>query len=160
MKTIALTATLAVALTSVSACASAGGGRNTPDEFRVLTKAPLTVPPEYALRPPSATEARPPEFDPSLQTVSATFGSNVGLNASPIELRVVADANALATSPLIRAQVDFETSKILRKPSDITDAVLSTADTSANEAADSATGGGDVVIEQRRSGGRIKLPGT
>ena len=35
-----------------------GLSKVTPDEFRIVTKAPLVVPPDYALRPPSPSEAR------------------------------------------------------------------------------------------------------
>jgi len=43
---------------NLSACASVknelGVGRNSPDEFMVVKRAPLTLPPEYTLRPPVA----------------------------------------------------------------------------------------------------------
>ena len=41
------------ALALTTACASGSKERSgVPDEFRVVKKAPLTVPPEYSLRPP------------------------------------------------------------------------------------------------------------
>ncbi|HCE25147.1 MAG TPA: DUF3035 domain-containing protein, partial [Hyphomonas sp.] len=51
-KQIILLAT-GVAMAASTACTSSGGGSRTPDEFRVVTMAPLTVPPNYKLRPPS-----------------------------------------------------------------------------------------------------------
>lgn len=55
--------TLVVAALSLalSACSSVkrelGVGRNSPDEFMVIKRAPLTVPPDYILRPPAAAAA-------------------------------------------------------------------------------------------------------
>ena len=47
----------------LAGCSSngSGGGSNAPDEFRVVRKAPLTIPPDYNLRPPAPGEARPQE---------------------------------------------------------------------------------------------------
>jgi len=36
----------------------------TPDEFRVVTKAPLVVPPDYSLRPPAPRRAAAPGTAP------------------------------------------------------------------------------------------------
>ena len=54
---------LAVSLTALAVGASGcgsmralGGAKVTPDEFRVVTKAPLVVPPDFALRPPAPGE--------------------------------------------------------------------------------------------------------
>lgn len=38
-----------------------GGGKNSPDEFAVVTKAPLVIPPDFSLRPPKPGAARPQE---------------------------------------------------------------------------------------------------
>ena len=38
--------------------------RVTPDEFRVVSMAPLSVPPEYGLRPPAPGQPRPAELAP------------------------------------------------------------------------------------------------
>ena len=162
MKSIIATTSAILAIGSLGACAGVSemGARNVPDEFRVVTKAPLTVPPEYALRPPAAGEVTPQEVDAqSDRNLTFAFGSDVGANASEIEKRAVREANAIATNPRIRAIVDYETGKILRKPAGIADSVLSNEDTGAAEAGDSATGGGDVIID-RTGSGRIKLPGT
>lgn len=48
---------LLLAAVSLAACSSVkrelGVGRNSPDEFTVIKRAPLTLPPDYSLRPPS-----------------------------------------------------------------------------------------------------------
>ena len=47
-----------------SASKALGMNRVTPDEFRVVTKAPLIVPPDFSLRPPGPGEPRPAELQP------------------------------------------------------------------------------------------------
>ena len=47
-----------------------------PDEFAVLTKAPLVVPPDYNLRPPKPGAAPTNQTDPTDSAQSALFGSD------------------------------------------------------------------------------------
>jgi len=55
-----IVATALVAAAGLAGCQSTqkalGMSKVTPDEFRVVTKAPLVVPPDYALRPPAPGE--------------------------------------------------------------------------------------------------------
>ena len=52
-----LTALLLIGVAGVAGCHTAsralGMTKVTPDEFRVVTKAPLTLPPDFSLRPPA-----------------------------------------------------------------------------------------------------------
>ena len=68
------------AATGLGGCQSAsramGMAKVTPDEFRVVTKAPLVVPPEYALRPPAPGEPRPQELQPESAARAALAASN------------------------------------------------------------------------------------
>lgn len=52
---------LLAALAALSACSSVkkelGVGRNSPDEFTVVKRAPLSLPPDYDLRPPASGTA-------------------------------------------------------------------------------------------------------
>ena len=52
-----------VAAVGLAGCSSTrqalGMTKVTPDEFRVVTKAPLVVPPDYSLRPPAPGEPQP-----------------------------------------------------------------------------------------------------
>lgn len=141
----------------VSGCAALGG-TNSPDEFRVVKKAPLVVPPEYSLRPPEAGSGTPFEVDPTRAGTASAFGTDIGQNASASERALVAAAGANAVSPIVREQVDWEEARIIRKSISVSDRVLN-SDGSEQESADSATGGGDVQIA-RGSGDRLKLPGT
>jgi hypothetical protein len=71
---------LALGTLVLSGCGSArqtfGLDRTPPDEFSVVTRAPLAVPPEYKLRPPEPGAPRPQESDARQQAASAVFGSS------------------------------------------------------------------------------------
>lgn len=176
-KTLTLLALVAAA-SATSGCASfsraIGAGKASPDEFRVVSQAPLTLPPDYSLRPPRPGEPRPQELQPTDEARQSLFGQDVGASASQGERQLVADAHADATDPNIRDTIDFENQGIVHRNQGFVDRLLSFgggASTSApldpqaeqqrladEDSIRRATGGGQVVI-QRDSGG-FKLPGT
>lgn len=163
MKNILSLTVLTAALAVTTACSSGGNGRRagTPDEFRVVKKAPLTVPPEYSLRPPQAGTAVPAEVDSARTERAFSFGEQIGLDASESERILVARAGAIAVNPIVREQVDYEEAGLLRKSRSVSDSVTTwtgSEDERALAASDNATSG-EVTIE-RSSGSRIKLPGT
>lgn len=161
----------AASLAAMTAVGCASGGSNAPDEFRVVRKAPLSVPPEYNLRPPAVGEAVPIELQSDDQARAILFGERIGSEASEGERLLVRKAGAEAIDPQIRAQVDFDATGTLRKSKSLTDKILFFSDDKkatilnpTNEAErlekeliDNATGGGDVVIERKT--GESKLPG-
>ena len=53
-----------------------GTNKLPPDEFTILTKPALIVPPEYNLRPPAEGEIRPDPQQPNRQLQSILFGQN------------------------------------------------------------------------------------
>jgi len=141
----------------LAAVGCVGGGTTGPDEFRVVTKAPLSIPPEYSLRPPAAGTSVPTEADPSRAPVAAAFGTSIGQNASAVERALVAAAGANAVSPTIRSIVDYEEAGTVRKSREDADQILSYSGDGA--VADSATGDGQVSISSGNPD-RVKLPGT
>ncbi|MEM9667325.1 MAG: DUF3035 domain-containing protein [Pseudomonadota bacterium] len=165
MTKLVSTLALGSALCLSAACASGGSDSRragTPDEFRVVKKAPLTVPPEYSLRPPRAGVSVPAEVDPARAERAISFGEQSGIDASAAERMLVAKAGAIAVNPIIREQVDYEEAGFLRKSRRVSGSVTDWSGTEEERAlaqGDNATGGGDVIIE-RGSGRRIKLPGT
>ncbi|PCI62592.1 MAG: hypothetical protein COB37_06780 [Kordiimonadales bacterium] len=58
---------------SLSLAACGGSGNAGPDEFEVLDRAPLIVPPEANLAPPRPGEPRAQEIDPGQQVFEALF---------------------------------------------------------------------------------------
>lgn len=85
-----------------------GGGKNPPDEFAITTKAPLVVPPDYALRPPKPGEARPEELSPSERARRVLMGDGTGAAPTPGEQQILRKANALTADANIRAILDAE----------------------------------------------------
>ena len=174
-KTLTLAA-VAVACVAVSGCGgfrqAMGVEKVAPDEFRVVTRAPLVLPPDYALRPPRPGDPRPQELRPDGQARAAVFGQDVGGQATPGERALVNRAGADAVDPAIRAQVDLEGAALVRKPEDFANSVIASqgstrpstaAQTEEERLANAetvrrATGGATVTIE-RREGEKSKLPG-
>jgi hypothetical protein len=178
-KAITLLAVVAAASTT-TACGglmqSAGMGKVSPDEFRVVTQAPLTLPPDYSLRPPRPGEPRPQEQNSSDDARATLFGQDTAASASAGERQLVNDAGATATDPSIRDTVDFESQGIVHRNQSFVDSLLAFGEGPPNtaaplnadaeqrrlaeeEATRRVTGGGTVTIEGRRSGD-FKLPGT
>jgi hypothetical protein len=61
---------------------SFGLTRDAPDEFQVTTRAPLSMPPDYTLRPPRPGAARPQEMT-SRQAAEATLAPQAALGGPP-----------------------------------------------------------------------------
>lgn len=158
MTKTALLISVGVAASLLSGC-TALGGASSPDEFRVVKKAPLVVPPDFSLRPPDAGAGTPFEVDETRANATTVFGDAIGQDASVSERALVAAAGANAVNPIIREQVDWEEAAVIRKSQRVSDRVMNWDPSQADETADSATGGGDVEIA-RGSGDRLKLPGT
>lgn len=169
MKRIQILGVAALAALGVGACAS---GSNTPDEFRVLRKAPLTVPPDYQLRPPAPGAARPQELAPDAQARVAVFGTDMARDASEGEKMFIAKAGGDAVDRSVRNQVDFDSAQIVRKNRGFADSILNfgksrgepLVDASAEaerlraeeESTKELTGGGQILIRQKPAS---KLPG-
>lgn len=169
---------LIAAASAASGCGSlqraVGGTKVSPDEFRVVSQAPLTLPPDYSLRPPRPGEPRPQELQPTQEARASLFGQDVAASASNGERTLVGAAHAEAVDPNIRDTIDFENQGIVRRSEGFVDRLISfgaPGSTSApldaaaeqqrladEDAIRRTTGGGQVVI-QRDSGG-FKLPGT
>ncbi|MEO0754544.1 MAG: DUF3035 domain-containing protein [Pseudomonadota bacterium] len=165
MRTSLAIPTLVLVAAFATGCAGrpdSGINEGRQDEFLVVTKPPLTVPPEYNLRPPQAGQALPLEVDPTRSATITAFGETLGQGASASERALVAAAGANAVDPLIRSQVDWEEAATIRKSRSLADRVLfwrGNEEERAAAATDNATGGVPVVIADPRMG-RTKLPGT
>lgn len=101
-----------------------GMSKVTPDEFRVVTKAPLVVPPDYALRPPAPGEPRPQELQPESAARTALLGQRESQVRSDGEKMLVAKAGADKADPLIRYVVDDEFGDVAHKDKSFADTVM------------------------------------
>lgn len=180
MMKIASLALAAGLLVGLSSCSSferaAGAAKNRPDEFRILTKAPLEIPPEYNLVPPRPGEPRPQELATNEAARVAMLGGDANSkNLSVGEQILVQKARGNLEENNIRAVLDSETNRQTYKTKGfadrimfwkggdnyIEDGTMLNADKEAErlrrkEAGDKATGGKDVVIEKKA---HSKLPG-
>ncbi|HEY8573174.1 DUF3035 domain-containing protein [Phenylobacterium sp.] len=160
--------------------AALGMSKVTPDEFRVVTKAPLVVPPDYALRPPAPGEPRPQELQPESAARTALLGVREAQIRSDGEKLLVSKAGADKADPLIRYVVDDEFGDVAHKDKSFADRVMfwkkdeAPAKAPATAAVDNTpapvdaateaeriatlTGNKPIVIKRERAG-RIKLPG-
>jgi hypothetical protein len=84
MRQIALVLAAAVPLAACgdNAARTFGFTREAPDEFRVQTRAPLSIPPDFALRAPRPGAPRPQEADQREQAEAALLGG-AALGAAP-----------------------------------------------------------------------------
>lgn len=153
-----------------------GLNKVTPDEFRVVTKAPLVVPPDYSLRPPAPGEPRPAELQPESAARASAYNANMAVTRSVGEQVLVTKAGAASADPLIRYVVDDEFGDVAHKEKSFADRVMFwrkdrssqpkvasaetvTTDAKAEEERLAQLTGGKTVIIQRKAESKLKLPG-
>jgi hypothetical protein len=111
-----------------------GQTKDAPDEFAVYQRAPLSLPPEYGLKPPTPGAERPQAVNPrdrAVQALGATGrapGRQVGsadntARLSPGERSVLQLTGATNADPSIRLQVDRETSILATESVTLTDKI-------------------------------------
>lgn len=178
-------ATALLAAAGLGGCGSTraalGMSKVTPDEFRVVSKAPLVVPPDYALRPPAPGEPRPQELQPESAARTALLGRREAEARTDGEKLLVSKAGADKADPLIRYVVDDETGDIAHKDKSFADRVMfwksdapaasagqaaaagdnvaAPVDAAAEEERVKALTGGKPVVIAREKRTRLKLPG-
>jgi hypothetical protein len=179
-----IVASALVAAVGLAGCTSTrkalGMSKVTPDEFRIVTKAPLVIPPDYALRPPAPGEPRPQELQPESAARTALLGQREAEVRSDGEKMLVAKAGADKADPLIRYVVDDEFGDVAHKEKSFADRVMfwrandkapaapaaaavdntpAPVDAASEEERIAKLTGGKPVLIQREGSGRIKLPG-
>lgn len=111
---------LMVPLFAVAGCSGAkkqlGISKSKPDEFSVVKRAPLEMPPDYVLRPPRPGAVRPQESEMAVEAETAVFGRGANRNAykpDSAEEALLYKAGAKDTDENIRQIVDEETSALV-----------------------------------------------
>lgn len=110
---------------------AAGITKEPPDEFAVVTKSPLVIPPDYNLHPPRTGASPTNQVAPTMAAESALFGAtdptavaaNMTGNYSTGEKMLLATAGAANADHTIRQQIDTEGSMQGSDPS-FTDRLL------------------------------------
>jgi hypothetical protein len=125
---------------------SLGLGKNAPDEFSVVKKAPLILPPDYKLRPPRPGAQRPTAVMPVDEARSAVFGkktttqtaagaSATGQNIllgdkrpsvpkSTGELALLDNAGADPSQANVRSLIRHETTSVANKGKSFSDSLM------------------------------------
>ncbi len=161
---------------AASGCSSVSKGlglkKNTPNEFNILTKPPLVVPPQYNLRPPQTGELDVEEKFSTVAARKVLLGEVDPAKPSPGEAVLISKAGGGRADPAIRVIIDAQNS-IERKNRGFADRVLFWRNGKAvgpdgkpldpdqevrrQKAVTAATGGKPVQINRRPAG--AKLPG-
>ncbi|MFQ6018577.1 MAG: DUF3035 domain-containing protein [Kiloniellaceae bacterium] len=76
--------------------------KQAPDEFRVVSRAPLTLPPDFNLRPPEPGIPRPQEGTPTQQARRAVFRAEKP-KAPSLDEVIPADGRSLGERALLKA---------------------------------------------------------
>ena len=133
---VAIGAVLALGGCSNGAPQPLGMNRNSPVDLVTVAHAPLTVPPDYNVRPPApgaappqgGTAAAPAQTPPAADnggTAPATGDTGSGPAQSAGEVALLQNAGAAGIDPGIRAQFDTETAaQVERDPALISRLVL------------------------------------
>jgi len=167
---LAGSALLSTGCTTVSK--TLGMTKTTPNEFNILTKPPLVVPPEYNLRPPRIGELNVEEKYATVAARKALLGEIDPAKPTQGEAILIAKAGGGKADPAVRVIIDGQNS-IERKNRGFADRVLFWKNGRAigldgqpldpdqevrrQKAVQSATGGNPVEIKRRPGG--AKLPG-
>lgn len=128
-----------------------GMEKSSPDEFAVVRRAPLVLPPEYSLRPPRPGESRPQELQPSQEAQAALLAEAQITEGERLFLN---EAGALYADASIRSLIDSEEAGVLRKRANVVEHLLF-EDAGDNALRDMATGGARPEIKKNAG-----LPGV
>ena len=130
--TLALIGGFAAALSACDSIReSAGIGKDTPDEFAVVTKAPLVIPPDFNLHPPAPGAAAANQVEPTQAAQSALFSADpatvaasLPANMSNGERFLLANARVQDADPTIRQEIAADAGNLRSSDDSFTDNLL------------------------------------
>jgi len=110
---------------------AAGMDKMPPDEFAVLTKAPLVVPPDYNMKPPRPGAAPTNQTEATESAQAALFGADPATIAASIsgnysegEKLLMANAGVANADPIIRQHLQSDRKNMLGADDSFTDEIL------------------------------------
>ena len=108
-----------------------GIGKQSPDEFAVVTRAPLSMPPDYGLRPPRPGVLRPQEAkvedsarNELIRSTGTEPASNRDSGGSRGETALLAKAGATNPDPSIRQAINRESSILATEDDSFADRLI------------------------------------
>lgn len=127
-----MAAAAAFAAAFLGGCAGAkrafGMEKIAPDEFTVVTKAPLVLPPDYSLRPPRPGAPNPTFVEPEINAENALFGSEgLSENAQGYtggEMTLLDTAGGSKANSGIRQVINSETASLVDKDKSLAEKIL------------------------------------
>ena len=112
-----------------------GGGKRAPDEFAVYSRAPLSLPPDYALRPPAPGAAPSQQIMPRQEARGALVGGQFNTGASgqssatlgsysPGTRNLLEQTGGMQADPDIRDLVNRETTILAEEDQSFTERLM------------------------------------
>jgi hypothetical protein len=129
-------ALLGIAAISLAGCDSlreaAGITKEPPDEFAVVTKAPLIIPPDFNLHPPSPGAAPLNQQDPTSAAEASLFNNNDPVavaqsmkgNYTAGERLLLANAGVQNADPAVRTELQSDQKNMQGADASFTDRIL------------------------------------
>ena len=139
MRALLATCFMAVTLAGCGTSDILGGGKDAPDEFAIVTKQPLIIPPDFNLHPPRPGSPPTNQISPTDAAQSALFSDDPAQIAatipdtySPAEKMLLAKTGAADANDSIRQVIAADNKNLEAADTDFTSALLfggsSTAD--------------------------------
>lgn len=137
-RAIWIVSTLVASVLVVTGCQDGGilsGGKRSPDEFAVYSRAPLSLPPDYALRPPAPGTAPSQSIKPRQEAKGALIGGELNsfpsaassanvASYSPGTRNLLEQTGALGVDPDIRDLVNRETSILTEEDQSLQERIM------------------------------------
>lgn len=107
-----------------------GMNKSAPDEFAVYQRAPLSLPPDYGLRPPTPGVSRSQQVEPraeaqeAIRAISGGQAQPAPAAASPGLQALLEKTGALNTAPGIRTVINRETSILAEEDQSFTERIM------------------------------------
>lgn len=104
-----------------------GLNRKSPDEFTVISRAPLTVPPVFNMRPPHPGVARPQEETPresARNTLLSSLKTTEPANVTSGEQTLLMKAGIEKAEPNIRQVIDQEATSLIKESQHFVDRLV------------------------------------
>lgn len=110
---------------------AAGNGKDAPDEFAVVTKAPLVIPPDFNLKPPAPGMEPTNQIEPTQAAQAALFSADPATVAASLpatmssgERYLLAYAHVQEADPAIRQQIASDITGMRGADDSFTNSVL------------------------------------
>lgn len=148
---------------SVTGCdtirSAAGQDKQPPDEFAIVTKAPLVIPPDYNLRPPTAGAAPTNQVAPTQAAQAALFTADAATVAASLpptmstgERYLLVNAGVQNADPAIRQEIASDAASTRAADDSFTNTLLFGSTTSAADPAVNADAEARRIDAQKAGG--------